>query len=66
MNDDFSKAGAAAQFLMSQTPVRPKIALVLGSGLGGFADELPTPLEFPTPTFRFFRARPPSATPEKW
>jgi purine-nucleoside phosphorylase len=40
MNDDFSKAGAAAHFLMSQTSVRPKIGMVLGSGLGGFADEL--------------------------
>lgn len=40
MTDDFSKAEAASKFLLSQTSLRPKIALVLGSGLGGFADEL--------------------------
>src|SRR5438128_3636785 len=40
MTDDFTLAESAAQFLLSQTPLRPKIGLVLGSGLGGFADEL--------------------------
>jgi len=38
--DDFTHAESAAQFLLSQTPLRPTIGLVLGSGLGGFADEL--------------------------
>ncbi|HXM19828.1 MAG TPA: purine-nucleoside phosphorylase [Terriglobales bacterium] len=38
--DDFTRADSAAQFLLSQTPLRPAIGLVLGSGLGGFADEL--------------------------
>jgi purine-nucleoside phosphorylase len=37
--DDFARAESAAQFLLSQTPLRPTIGLVLGSGLGGFADE---------------------------
>ena len=37
---DFSQAESAAQFLLSQTPLRPRIGLVLGSGLGSFADEL--------------------------
>ena len=41
---EFEKADAAAQFILARiqatiTP-RPKIALVLGSGLGGFADAL--------------------------
>jgi purine-nucleoside phosphorylase len=36
---DFSRAESAAQLLLSQTPFRPTIGLVLGSGLGGFADE---------------------------
>jgi purine-nucleoside phosphorylase len=36
---DFTRAESAAQFLLSQTPLRPSIGLVLGSGLGGFADE---------------------------
>jgi purine-nucleoside phosphorylase len=40
-NDDlFSRADSAAQYLLSQTPIRPKIGLVLGSGLGAFADQL--------------------------
>jgi len=38
--DDFSHANEAAQFILSRTALRPRIALVLGSGLGGFADEL--------------------------
>ena len=38
--DDFSHANEAAQFVLSRTALRPRIALVLGSGLGGFADEL--------------------------
>jgi len=38
--DDFSLADSAATFLLSKTPLRPKIALILGSGLGAFADEL--------------------------
>jgi purine-nucleoside phosphorylase len=40
-NDDvFLRADAAAQFLLSQAHVSPKIGLVLGSGLGAFADQL--------------------------
>jgi purine-nucleoside phosphorylase len=54
MTDDFTKAGAAAQFLMSQTPVRPKIGLVLGSGLGGFADELSDSTRVPYTNIPFF------------
>src|SRR5438132_6960058 len=38
--DDFSLADTAATFLLSKTPLRPKVGLVLGSGLGAFADEL--------------------------
>ncbi|HXZ43059.1 MAG TPA: purine-nucleoside phosphorylase [Terriglobales bacterium] len=40
MTDTFILAESAAAFLLSQTPLRPKIGLVLGSGLGAFADEL--------------------------
>jgi purine-nucleoside phosphorylase len=40
MNDLFTRAEAAAQFLLSQTSLRPKIGLILGSGLGAFADSL--------------------------
>ncbi len=36
---EFERAEAAAKFILKQTKLRPKIALVLGSGLGAFADE---------------------------
>jgi purine-nucleoside phosphorylase len=36
---EFERAGKAADFIFSQTTLRPRIALVLGSGLGAFADE---------------------------
>jgi purine-nucleoside phosphorylase len=36
---EYERAGEAADFVFSQTDLRPKIALVLGSGLGAFADE---------------------------
>jgi len=40
MTDSFSLAESAAAFLLSQTSLRPKTGLVLGSGLGAFADQL--------------------------
>jgi purine-nucleoside phosphorylase len=39
-NGEFARAEHAAKFILSKTKLRPKIALVLGSGLGAFADEL--------------------------
>src|SRR5690349_6112443 len=36
---EFERSGRAAEFIFSQTKLRPQIALVLGSGLGAFADE---------------------------
>jgi purine-nucleoside phosphorylase len=36
----FARADLAAKFILARTRLRPKIALVLGSGLGAFADEL--------------------------
>lgn len=36
---EFERAGVAAEFIASQSSLKPKIALVLGSGLGAFADE---------------------------
>ena len=35
-----NRAEEAAQFILACTPERPRIAVVLGSGLGSFADEL--------------------------
>jgi purine-nucleoside phosphorylase len=45
--DDFALADSAATLLLSKTPLRPKIGLVLGSGLGAFADELSTATRIP-------------------
>jgi purine-nucleoside phosphorylase len=38
--DEYSRAGEAAAFIRQKTRLQPQIALVLGSGLGGFAEEL--------------------------
>jgi purine-nucleoside phosphorylase len=52
--DDFSRAEAAAQFLFSHSSLRPTIALVLGSGLGSFADELSEAVRIPYTGIPFF------------
>jgi purine-nucleoside phosphorylase len=38
--DQWSMAGNAVDFIRGKTSLHPKLALVLGSGLGAFADEL--------------------------
>jgi purine-nucleoside phosphorylase len=45
--DDYSRAEEAAAFLRSKTKLRPKVALVLGSGLGSFADRLTGAVKIP-------------------
>ena len=40
MIDQFALADSAAQLILQRTALRPKIGLVLGSGLGAFADSL--------------------------
>jgi purine-nucleoside phosphorylase len=40
MNEQFQLADEAAQVVLGRTSLRPRIGLVLGSGLGGFADSL--------------------------
>jgi purine-nucleoside phosphorylase len=44
---EFERAEFAANFIIGKTDLRPKIALVLGSGLGAFADEFETPTKIP-------------------
>jgi len=51
---EYERAGAAAEFICSQTPERPKIALVLGSGLGAFADEFASATKIPYKTIPHF------------
>jgi purine-nucleoside phosphorylase len=45
--DDFSHANEAVKFILARSPLRPRIALVLGSGLGGFADDLEDAVRIP-------------------
>jgi purine-nucleoside phosphorylase len=52
--NDFANAESAAKFLLSQSPLRPKIGLVLGSGLGGFADDLVDATRVPYANIPFF------------
>src|SRR5215470_16069259 len=53
-DDEFSQAESAAQFLLSQVKIRPQIALILGSGLGSFADELSEAVRIPYTNIPFF------------
>lgn len=46
-NLDFNAAEKAAQVVLSRTSLRPRIGLVLGSGLGGFADSLTDATQIP-------------------
>jgi purine-nucleoside phosphorylase len=46
-SSEFSRAEAAAKLIHSKTKLRPRIALVLGSGLGAFADEFENPTKIP-------------------
>ncbi|HEX4643371.1 MAG TPA: purine-nucleoside phosphorylase [Candidatus Acidoferrales bacterium] len=39
-SQDFARAQAAAKFILAKTKLRPRIGLVLGSGLGAFANEI--------------------------
>jgi purine-nucleoside phosphorylase len=45
--DDYARASRAAKFIQSKTKLRPKIGLILGSGLGAFADELSSATRIP-------------------
>jgi purine-nucleoside phosphorylase len=40
ISDDFTQAEFAAKHISSKSPIKPIVAIVLGSGLGGFADEM--------------------------
>jgi purine-nucleoside phosphorylase len=43
----FDQAERAAAFIRERTPFQPKIAIVLGTGLGGFADRLADAIAIP-------------------
>jgi purine-nucleoside phosphorylase len=46
-HSEFSQATRAARFILSKTKLRPRIALVLGSGLGAFAEEFANAIRIP-------------------
>jgi purine-nucleoside phosphorylase len=52
--EEFERAGLAANFIFSRTKLRPQIALVLGSGLGAFADEFTGATKVPYPEIPYF------------
>ena len=47
MEDQFTLAETAAHFVLRRSPLRPRIGLVLGSGLGSFADSLSEATKIP-------------------
>jgi len=51
---EYERAEAAAQFIFWRTQLRPKIALVLGSGLGPFADEFADATKIPYASIPYF------------
>jgi purine-nucleoside phosphorylase len=46
-SEEFVRAEKAARYILNKTKLRPKIALVLGSGLGAFADEFTKAVKIP-------------------
>ena len=54
VNDHFHAAESAARFVLAQTSLRPRVGLVLGSGLGGFADSLSEAVRIPYATIPAF------------
>lgn len=44
---EFAAANAAAKYILARTKLRPRIGIVLGSGLGEFADELTSATRIP-------------------
>jgi purine-nucleoside phosphorylase len=45
--DLYTRADSASVFILAQTKLKPKIGLVLGSGLGAFADDLTEAVRIP-------------------
>lgn len=51
---EYERAGRAADFVFSRSKLRPQIALVLGSGLGAFADEFVSATKIPYAEIPYF------------
>jgi purine-nucleoside phosphorylase len=55
-DSEFARAKRAASYITSKTKLRPKVALVLGSGLGGFANEFIDAIRIPYKKIPGFRS----------
>lgn len=53
---EFAKAETAAQFIFSRSKLRPRIGLILGSGLGSFAEEFSRAVRIPYSEIPYFPA----------
>jgi purine-nucleoside phosphorylase len=53
-SQEYIRAEKAARFLLKKTKLRPKIGLVLGSGLGAFADEFTNATRIPYAKIPYF------------
>ncbi len=53
-SDEFARAERAAKFILGKTKLRPRIGLVLGSGLGAFADDFASSTRIPYKTIPHF------------
>ena len=53
----FERAEQAAAFIRERIAVKPRVAIVLGSGLGSFAERVEQAVRFPTLKFRISRDR---------
>jgi len=51
---EFTRAEQAAHFVLERTTLRPRVAVILGSGLGAFADELRDATVIPYAKIPFF------------
>jgi len=60
------KISEAVEFLKTKLPKKPQIAMVLGSGLGGFAKEIPSAIDIPYEIYRFGQNQPSPDTPDSW
>jgi purine-nucleoside phosphorylase len=47
MSDLYSQAQSAAAYIRTQTPVKPALGIILGSGLGNFASQVESPTTIP-------------------
>jgi purine-nucleoside phosphorylase len=54
MNDEFTQAEYAARVIATKSAIRPLVAIVLGSGLGDFANEITDAVRLPYPEIPHF------------